>query len=127
MEDVRIVGHVEDCPASQFLDWAYRVLTLPKETDIDLETEDVTSAATSIMVSLCKVGADLTARKNDKGLMDKLTDNYADSLPSNERVLAFTEQDAIFSLAEYLDFFDTPIKVTLASEKVWPLSERMPY
>ena len=127
MEDVRIVSHVEDCPASQFLDWAYRVVALPKETDIDLETENVTNAATSVMILLCKVGADLLARKSDKGLMDKLADNYADSLPSNERVLAFTEQDSIFSLSDYLDFFDSPIKVTLASEKVWPLSERMPY
>lgn len=59
--------------------------------------------------------------------MDNLAAAYADKLPSNERVLAFTEQDSILSLTEYLDFFDTPIKVDIASEKVWPLNERMPY
>ena len=66
----------------------------------------------------------MLARKSDKGLMDKLADNYADSLPSNERVLAFTEQDSIFSLSDYLDFFDSPIKVTLAFGKSLALERK---
>ena len=82
-------------------------MTLPKETDIDLETENVTSAATSIMVSLCKVGADLTARKNDKGLMDKLTDNYADSLPSNESACVYGTRLYIFA-GRLFGFFRHP-------------------
>ena len=128
MEDTKVVGHVEDCPEAQFLDWEYRVVSLQKETDIDLEVENVTSAASILLISLCKVGKSIMEKKGDKqNQMDKIGELYGDKLPSNERVLAFTEQDGIFSLTEYLEFFDTPIKVDLASEKVWPLNERMPY
>ena len=101
---------------------------MQKETDIDLEVENVTSAASILLISLCKVGKSIMEKKGDKqNQMDKIGELYGDKLPSNERVLAFTEQDKIFSLTEYLEFFDTPIKVDLASEKVWPLNERMPY
>ncbi len=124
LEDVKIVGHAEDCPDAQFLEWDYRVVALPKETDIDLEVENVTSAVSVLMIMMCKLGVSVMGKRSD---MDNLAAAYADKLPSNERVLAFTEQDSILSLTEYLDFFDTPIKVDIASEKVWPLNERMPY
>ena len=128
IEDVRIVGQCEDCPSSTFPKWRYSVLALPKEPDVDLESENVTTAASILFNSFCKVGAALIADKGDEeAQFAMLAEKHTDKLPSNERALAFSERDEVFSLEDHVEFFGNPIRITLGSEKVWPITRRMPY
>lgn len=127
LEDIRIVGQSEDCPSRQFPTWCYAVLQLGKEPDIDLESENVTSAAAVMFGNMSKLGQALRLGQGDSRQLEFLATNHAAILPSNERALAFCERDELFSVPDYLEFFDDPFQVQLASEKVWPLTRRMPY
>jgi hypothetical protein len=125
VEDVRVVANSEDCPNSCFGPWAFREITLPREQDIDLEQENVTSAAFSVYSRLVQLGKQLTAKGlSDADLssaLDHLKQYYGEYLPSNERVIALAEQESIFSNEDWLGFHAAPVDLPLASERVWPI------
>lgn len=124
VEDIRVVANSEDCPNACFGKWAFRGITLPREQDIDLEQENVTSAAFSVYSRLVQLGKQLTARDLSDADMDSALDHlkqyYGEYLPSNERVIALAEQESVFSIEDWLAFHAAPVDLSLASERVWP-------
>ena len=122
VEDVRVVANSEDCPNACFGPWAFREITLPREQDIDLEQENVTSAAFSVYSRLVQLGKQLTAKDlSDVDLssaLDHLKQYYGEYLPSNERVIALAEQESIFSIEDWLGFHASPVDLSLASSSL---------
>jgi hypothetical protein len=128
IEDVRVVANSEDCPSACFGPWAFREITVAREQDIDLEQENVTSAAFSVYSRLVQLGKQLTAKDLSQtdlnSALDHLKQYYGEYLPSNERVIALAEQDSIFSIEDFLSFHGDSIDLSLAAEKVWPIQPR---
>ena len=106
IEDVRVVANSEDCPSACFGPWACREITVAREQDIDLEQENVTSAAFNVYSRLVQRGKQLTAKELNQtdlnAALDHLKQYYGEYLPSNERVIALAEQEGIFGLEEFL-------------------------
>lgn len=131
VEDVRVVAMSDDCPYACFDKWAYRIISLNKEQDIDLESEGVTDACFGVYSKLISMGRQLTEKslsENDmNSLLDHIKQYYQDSLPSNERVLALTEREELFTLENHIEFYFGPLKVDLASERAWPLPRNISY
>lgn len=131
LEEVRVVAQVEDCPFPCFGTWAFREVQLAREQDVDLEQEGFTEASFSLMTKLSQLGKQLTEKGGSasdmESALDHLKQYYTEYLPSNERVIAFTEQDAIFSLDEFLQFHADPIDITLASDHAWPMPKPVSY
>jgi hypothetical protein len=59
--------------------------------------------------------------------LDSLKQRYPHYLPSNERVMAFSQWDKLPSLAEYLDIFEAPVEFVLESNLVWPAPAPLEY
>jgi len=128
IEDVRVVANSEDCPSACFGPWDCREITVAREQDIDLEQENVTSAAFSVYSRLVQLGKQLTAKDLSEADMtsalDHLKQYYGEYLPSNERVIALAEQESIFSVEDFLAFHGDSIDLSLAAERVWPIPPR---
>ena len=122
IEDVRVVANSEDCPTACFGPWACREITVAREQDIDLEQENVTSAAFSVYSRLVQLGKQITAKdlstKDLNSALDHLKQYYGEYLPSNERVIALAEQEGIFSIEDFLNFHGDNIDLSLAAERV---------
>jgi hypothetical protein len=128
IEDVRVIANSEDCPAACFGPWACREITVAREQDIDLEQENVTSAAFSVYSRLVQLGKQLTAKDLSQtdlsSALDHLKQYYGEYLPSNERVIALAEQESIFSVEDFLTFHGDSVDLSLAAERVWPIRAR---
>ena len=53
--------------------------------------------------------------------------NFADSMPSNERVDQLLDIPELPSLDAFLGIFDTPVDIIMESERVWPPERQQPY
>lgn len=128
IEDVRVVANSEDCPSACFGPWAFREITVAREQDIDLEQENVTSAAFSVYSRLVQLGKQLTAKDLSEtdlnSALDHLKQYYGEYLPSNERVIALAEQESVFSIEDFISFHSDGIDLSLAAERVWPIQSR---
>jgi hypothetical protein len=126
--NVRVIVSAEDCPSRIFSDWNYRVVQSGAEADIDLGHEDLATAGYSIYSKILKIGKQIAEQRLDASdALDRLSDNWPDLIPSQDRVLAFSAFDGVQSLAEYMQMYDAPIKVTLESELVWPIQPFVQY
>lgn len=124
--NVRVVANTEDCPTRAFVSWSYRSVSLPPQAS-DLGDTDIVTSSFNMYHKLVQLGqhltdADLTPADISAAL-DSLKQKYAQYLPSNELVAAFSVSEDVASLEEYLELFDSPVDVELEDEKVWPPPE----
>ena len=131
LADIRVLAHCEQCPKPVFSEWAFRTLSLAKESDIDLEAEDPTSAAFYAYHKLCKLGRKLNEKKLSRedltAALDYLKQYYSEFLPSNERLLAFTNCGDLATLEEHLELYSTPIHLDLERDRVHPIQKLVKY
>jgi hypothetical protein len=131
VSSIRIVACSEDCPNPAFVSWSYRSITMPAESGIDLEKEDVAASSFDMYFKLVKLGQQLTdadlPQADIPAALDNLRQRFPQFLPSNERVMAFTLCEKVTSLAEYLEIYDSPVDVEFDSDRVWPAPAPLTY
>jgi hypothetical protein len=131
ISSVRIVACSEDCPNPAFVSWSYRSISLPVESAVDLEKEDIVVSSFEMYNKLVKLGQQLSdadlSQADIPAALDNLKQRFPQFLPSNERVVAFTVCEKVTSLAEYLEIYDSPVDVVLESDRVWPAPAAMTF
>ena len=107
-DDVRILHNSEDCPSRYFSKWsAVGPLSISDEGEVPVPSaDDAVDLAFELLQGLMAVGKG-EAQPEHK-------------CPSQKRIMAYSKCKAFFSLAEYMEFFDTTLTVNLESEDVWP-------
>jgi len=124
LDSVRIVAYNSDCPPSKsFQNWNSCVVNLPKETNVDLDSESLSSAAHEMYAGILSIGRQMrsSGAGDDGGRTDdKSIKAYSHLLPSQDRLLAFMQHTRIMSLDDFIDVFATPVSIDLISDSVWP-------
>jgi len=68
---------------------------------------------------------------SEEKALDYLSNNsskqFLNRLPSAERIVAYSAIDDLSSIDEFLEVYDSPIELTLESEKVWPVEPFLRY
>lgn len=131
LDNVRVLASSEDCPSRAFVSWSYRSVNLKPEMSIALDEDDVVGTCYETYSKLVQLGhrlndADLS-HADISAALDNLRQRYAEFIPSNERLKAFTGLKGVTTLQEYLEIFDAPIEVNLDRELVWPPPPALEY
>ena len=69
------------------------------------------------------VGKKLSSRDSESAgmaLLDSWETHFRSSMVSNERVGQLLDVDGVPSLADFLEIFESPVEVQMASDRVWP-------
>ena len=114
---LRVLASSEACPARYFRDWRAHAVSRAKE-DFEVDDDvDPCDLAWDVYTALLKINEQMLKR-SATSLMQSAA---ADHVPSQEKLRAYLGCDKWFDLDDFLRFYDAPVHVELASEKVWPV------
>jgi hypothetical protein len=108
----------------EFPIWTCRPVAIPSEVDdeeAEVKIDNLLLYTFGMYRELLELGRESAA--NNGRQKEYLRNNKPQILqrfPSPERVTAVIKEEDVFSLKDYLEVYDAPINVTLASETVWP-------
>lgn len=108
----RVLLSSEDCDRRHFDGWTCHEVSVPPEGEVNFGAEDPVNIATDTLTTLLRFNAG---------------EKPANISPSEARCQALTSLDAFFSLTDYLEMFDSSIRLILDSELVWPIQPTVSY
>jgi hypothetical protein len=156
LRNSKVLSFVEEVPR-EFHVWAFRSLRVspseefpagpaPNSDDKDSSSNpnggllvpiphldrDGLKLVFEVLRNLLELGRSVSATAEDKAveyLQASVAKQLLGRLPPQEKLHAFLHQmhEDIPSIPEWLDIFDTPVELTLESEKVWPVEPFLKY
>mmetsp|Transcript_44451 Transcript_44451/g.139418 ORF Transcript_44451/g.139418 Transcript_44451/m.139418 type:complete len:252 (-) Transcript_44451:127-882(-) len=120
IESCSIVVKLEDKPGRAFKDWSCHSVNPPSEA-VDLGSENLTDVSETVLQSLTQIGEQM--RQEGKIAGPEFNSRFKNFFPSAERVVAMAESADFMPLADYIDFFEAPIKLEFDGDRTWPIQE----
>jgi hypothetical protein len=99
IENLKVVGHIEDAPLRHFPSWNYKVLSSSgSETGAgDFDENNLIHSASTFCKSISKLGQSMLDAVNGgvelQTLVDSLQERYGHSLPTDEKLFSIASCD----------------------------------
>jgi len=154
LRNSRVLSFVEEVPREYHV-WSFRSVRVPPSEEYpagpapnsdksapnsgllvaipNLDREDVAlQLVFETLRHLLELGRSIAATAEEKAveyLQSSVAKQLLSRLPQQEKLHAFLHQlhEQLPSVTEWLDIYDTPVELTLESEKVWPVEPFLKY
>lgn len=133
MEKSKILLVSHDIPNRLHQQWSFRVMDIEAPNLDDYETSDESRRLVlDMVIQLLKLGAHIARQPKMalKNAMESLHDKVPELLPQQDVIgyLLEKEEEVIITPQQFLNKYEQPYDVVLASEMVWPMPVRLfPY
>lgn len=126
----RIVSTCENCPCRIFKKQIVQIVTRAREQEVDIEADGFANNANFLLNNLITIGKKLydsnLSDEDYQAAINTMSKGFAQYLPSNERILKYSECDSFYPISEFVKEFCTPVNSYARNDKEWPQQYSIP-
>lgn len=97
---------------------------------MDIEEDGIANGANKLFVNLITIGQKLfdpaLSNEDYKAAIHSMSKGFAQLLPSNERILKYTESDMFFSTQDFVNQFCSSVDSYARNDQEWPQQYTVP-
>ncbi|XP_068118014.1 testis-expressed protein 47-like [Hyperolius riggenbachi] len=119
--DARILVMSHNIPTRLFNQWSYKVLNVPGQYLGEYNDEATDGILTECITKILKIGKHLTKYpKGTKNMPDSVFEKIPDLVVPQTSIRHLLQSKELITPEQFLQAYDTPLHVTLDSDRVWP-------
>ncbi|KAL1527566.1 hypothetical protein AB1Y20_008953 [Prymnesium parvum] len=123
----KVIHQSEDIPCRAFSSWGSKCVSVARKNYAETAGDQLATMLGELVIGMIKIGQAVGPMgSHDLNKIDAWQAHFPE-MPSNERVGQAIEHDDVPTLKDFLDIFETPVEISLQSDRVWPPERPMVY